>query len=516
MKKNNAVYLIVLAALLPVLLLRDYTPSNELRYLSIVDEALREGSFFAFTNQGVPYADKPPLYFWAIMLGRWLFGGHCMAFLSLFSLIPAFVITRVMDRWTAGALSGQTRSTGRWMMLSCGLFLGMMIILRQDMLMCMFIVLALRSFYRMLTGEGRLRREQLLFPLYVFLAIFSKGPVGILVPLVGTVVYLLLTRRIRTIGRYWGWRTWGILLLLCGAWFGCVYAEGGADYLDNLLFHQTLDRAVNAFHHEEPFYFYAVSIWYSMFPWSLLAIGTIAVALWRGVVCTEQQRFFLTIAAVTFVMLSAISSKIDVYLLPAFPFVLYLTLLVSPDLRWNRWQAAAVAVPAVVFCLVLPAVIVLARLEDTRFVGQVLFYAAATLLSAAGATALYRLYGRRRLDTAIRTIACGLFAAVFVGGWALPKINGEIGYGELCRTSMQVAAQRNLSGYCVCGVSRPEGMDVYLGEDVRIVSWEEIAAGELHGTVLMLPVRSLGELEKNVPTAEVCDIVGRYAVVALS
>ena len=42
MKKNNAVYLIVLAALLPVLLLRDYTPSNELRYLSIVDEALRE------------------------------------------------------------------------------------------------------------------------------------------------------------------------------------------------------------------------------------------------------------------------------------------------------------------------------------------------------------------------------------------------------------------------------------------------------------------------------------------
>ena len=514
--KRLHTYLWMLLAMLPFILLRDFMPNHELRYLSIVDEALRDGTFFTFTLDGQPYADKPPFYFWLLMLSKWLTGGYPMWLLSLFSLLPGLVTVYVMDRWAGLEADERLRSTGRWMMLTCGLFLGLMLYLRMDMLMCMFIVLALRSFYRMLTGEGRLRREQLLFPLYVFLAIFSKGPVGILVPLVGTVVYLLLTRRIRTIGRYWGWRTWGILLLLCGAWFGCVYAEGGADYLDNLLFHQTLDRAVNAFHHEEPFYFYAVSIWYSMFPWSLLAIGTIAVALWRGVVRTEQQRFFLTIAAVTFVMLSAISSKIDVYLLPAFPFVLYLTLLVSPDLRWNRWQAAAVAVPAVIFCLALPAVIVLARMEDTRFVGQALFYAAATVLSAAGVTALYRLYGRRRLDTAIRTIACGLFAAVFVGGWALPKINGEIGYGELCRTSMQVAAQRNLSGYCVCGVSRPEGMDVYLGEDVRIVSWEEIAAGELHGTVLMLPVRSLGELEKNVPTAEVCDVVGRYAVVALS
>ena len=105
MKKNNAVYLIVLAALLPVLLLRDYTPSNELRYLSIVDEALREGSFFAFTNQGIPYADKPPLYFWAIMLGRWLFGGHCMAFLSLFSLIPAFYTREFKNLTAGGALS---------------------------------------------------------------------------------------------------------------------------------------------------------------------------------------------------------------------------------------------------------------------------------------------------------------------------------------------------------------------------------------------------------------------------
>jgi len=61
--KNKYLYLFWLLALLPMMIGRDFTPDNELRYLSIVDEALRNGTLFAFTNQGEIYADKPPLYF---------------------------------------------------------------------------------------------------------------------------------------------------------------------------------------------------------------------------------------------------------------------------------------------------------------------------------------------------------------------------------------------------------------------------------------------------------------------
>ncbi|MDE5707727.1 MAG: dolichyl-phosphate-mannose--protein mannosyltransferase, partial [Alistipes sp.] len=62
MLKNRlrALPLLLFALLLPAMALRDFTPSNELRYLSIADEALADGNFFAFTNQGAPYADKPP------------------------------------------------------------------------------------------------------------------------------------------------------------------------------------------------------------------------------------------------------------------------------------------------------------------------------------------------------------------------------------------------------------------------------------------------------------------------
>ena len=50
-------YLILLILVIPVLILRDFTPNNELKYLSIVDEALRDGHIFTFFHQGELYAD---------------------------------------------------------------------------------------------------------------------------------------------------------------------------------------------------------------------------------------------------------------------------------------------------------------------------------------------------------------------------------------------------------------------------------------------------------------------------
>ena len=71
MKKKD-IYLLLFwfIALLPIIILRDFTPTNELRYLSIVDEALLNGDIFTFTNQGEIYADKPPLHFWFMMFGK--------------------------------------------------------------------------------------------------------------------------------------------------------------------------------------------------------------------------------------------------------------------------------------------------------------------------------------------------------------------------------------------------------------------------------------------------------------
>ena len=84
------VFLFITICLLPVMIMRDFTPDNELRYLQIADEAIENGNLFAFTLDGEVYADKPPLYLWIVMLCRLLTGKHSMLLLSLFSLLPAF------------------------------------------------------------------------------------------------------------------------------------------------------------------------------------------------------------------------------------------------------------------------------------------------------------------------------------------------------------------------------------------------------------------------------------------
>lgn len=533
-KNTYAVYIGLCVALLPVLLLRDFTPDNELRYLSIADEALRNNTFFTFTNHGVPYADKPPLYLWFVMLGKWLFGSHQMWFLSLFSLVPALVTVHVMDRWTGRSLNSEGHATARLMLLTCALFVGMAVTLRMDMLMCMFIVLALRSFFRLYSAQPEnartaaagvaggmagtavsaeaAAREKWLFPIYVFMAVFSKGPIGILVPLLAPTVFLIYKRRLRQFGRYWGWRTWVILIVLCAGWFGAVYAEGGNEYLDNLLFHQTLDRAVNAFHHERPFYFYAISVWYSIAPWSLAVIGLIVAAACKKLITTDLQQFFVTIMLTTFVMLSCISSKVHIYLLPAFPFMVYTGMMFMPAFSRTKWLKLTIAIPSAAIAASLPALAVIANGKDTSWLGLPAFYVAAAILSASGIYAIISLYGKRGgADKAVRTIAVGMLAAVFAGGWALPQVKEQIGYGALCDKALEVSQATGTTDFCTWNIKRSENMDVYLHRDVEIIPKEETPKAEAGRTkVLMTRTRDASTF-KGCKTYT----VGKYAVIVL-
>ena len=506
-------YIAFCLALVPVLLLRDFTPANELRYLSIADEALRNHTFFTFYNHGVPYADKPPLYLWILMLLRWLLGGHHMWAIGLVSVIPALVTVGVMDGWAGKALQGKGRFSAELMLLTSAFFLGAAVTVRMDMLMCMFIVLALRSFWSIYTRSGNYRRARWMFALYVFLALFTKGPLGVLVPLCATVVFLVVRRQPWRILDVWGWRTWTVLLAGCVLWFGAVYAEGGNAYLDNLLFHQTVDRAVNAFHHKRPFHYYLVCMWYCVAPWSVLAVLSVVVALCRGVRrCGDLQMFFAVTSASTIVLLSCISSKLQIYMLPAIPFMAY-----SAALFWSqssgKWYAkAALGVPAAMLCVALVSVECAVNIAPAaKVIGTLPVYAASAVLSVSGFVALWRLFGKRP-DGAVCGIGAGLLVAVFVGSFALLRLNGKLGYGELCKTVAEVSRRTGINNIAAYHVKNAEDMDVYLGRSVKEVGNAGTLPGCLDNScLLIMPTAQKDSLEGFGHYSRVA--VGEYTIV---
>lgn len=487
---------LLLVAALPIASLRDFTPDNELRYLSIADEALADGHLFAFFNQGEAYADKPPLYLWIVMLGKLLFGQHVMLFLALFSLLPALLITCLMDRWTASytTLSDTTRGSGMLMLLSAGLFLGLSVTLRMDLLMCLFITLALYTFYKIYSGRAS-RGDVWLFPIYLFLGVFTKGPIGILVPLCATLVFLLVEGKLSTVGRYWGWRTWGTLAGLCILWFGCVYAEGGTSYLNNLLFHQTVNRAVNAFHHKAPFYFYLTSFWYSLAPWSLLIVWLLVRNYRQRTSTSSLERFYLVVALTTLVMLSCISSKIAIYLAPAFPFFVYSAVILLEKESWNRVTALTLAVPATIFSLAIVALFVADKWQLAPVYTS--YYPATLALSLSGVTVLYTLYERHDLHRSIAGLAGGLLLTLCLAGFALPALNSSIGFREVCSCAQEMSGGDETVDYLTLGVRRPESMDVFLQKDIEeIEDVETLVNNDYTGKILITTAKQVGRSEE--------------------
>lgn len=474
MRQNKQIALLLLGvvvALLPTIILRDFTPSNELRYLSIADEALRNHSLFAFSDHGIPYADKPPLYLWIVMACRLLTGAHRMWLLSMFSLLPALGIVAVMRRWTRTEMDGTSSTLAAMMLLSSGLFVVCALTIRMDMLMCLFIVLAMREFWRMYSQEKGSGRSRWLFPVYLFLAVFTKGPLGLAIPLVCTTIFLLISKQIRQWPRYWGWRTWSVLLLGAGLWVGAAWAEGGIDYVNNLFFHQTVGRTFHAFHHQAPFYYYAVCVWYCLAPWSPVVIGLIVAALNRHVVRSDLQRFFLTVSISTFVLLSCVSSKIQIYLLPAIPFMVYSAAMFLPRYAERKWVKALILLPAGILVMSLPAIIIVAHKTGLPYLHNGIVVAAAALLSV-GALAACHILLRDSAHSIWRTVSClskGILATCFVAAFAFPSINDYIGYGALCRHALILSRQSGISDFRTWRLHRSSGIDVYLHQDAQTI-----------------------------------------------
>ena len=467
-------FFFITLCLLPTLVMRDFTPDNELRYLQIADEAIDNGNMFAFTCDGEAYADKPPLYFWIVMLCKMLLGKHSMLLLSLFSIVPAFVIIAIMDRWSA-LEKATDRIAIAFMMMTSALFLGLSVFLRMDMLMTMFIVLALRSFWLMYTGSGNRKTQSSLLPVWIFLALFVKGPVGILMPPVAIICFLLVKRQGKDIGKYLGWKTWGIIAALCLLWFTGAYLEGGKGYLQNLLVHQTVDRAINSFHHKAPFWYYLAAIWYIFPPYMFLVIGALVVSLSRlkgGSQDQDCKALFFTVTIVsTFVMLSLFSSKMAIYLAPVMPFMVMLFVEVLRDGGWKKWMTWSLAVPVGLIGIVSLAVFLalcfgdriqalsglLALFPFWRFWALKL----ATLILLSGTVfSLYYLFHRRMPSISLIFIGASMLLTMYSAASRLPQANDWIGYGNLCETipsDAEVATVR---------IRRSRPMKVYLGREV--------------------------------------------------
>ncbi|MEZ5666393.1 MAG: glycosyltransferase family 39 protein [Alphaproteobacteria bacterium] len=329
--------------------------SDEARYGAALVEMIGSGDWLTLTLNGLPYPDKPPVYFWLLAgiarlgggMGSWVF--FIGAALSGFAYVCAghFLVRRVVPARPELALA-----TGL-LLLGTPYVATLFHYSRMDPLFAAAIVAAMACLHSGLRRPSFSGWIVAGFALAT-LASFIKGPLGHGLPLLALLVDAATTRRLRRILA--ADMAVGVLLSLAVAvaWFAAVVATKGWDFVDRVLDDQILQRAVSAWHHKHPVWFYLPLMIGMWLPWTALpalrpvraALAAGARAAWRRALDAPPTVYFGIVWAAGFVFLSLLSGKIHIYLLPTLAPLAAATAAaligMAPAARAFAWRSAAV------------------------------------------------------------------------------------------------------------------------------------------------------------------------------
>ena len=322
----------------------DLAAPDEPRFGLVAQEMLADHHWVLPHRNENPYPDKPPFFFWCIAFFSFITGGTVTAWTARMpSAVAAALVLWIMWRWSRN----QREADGSdWrslltvlILMSCSKFFFQARIAQIDMVLCLFTTAAMTTGYHAMT-----RQPFSAFWLGVFMGIgiLTKGPVGYLVPAGAMAVYAAFSGRD-------GWRAyplkslaWGFLPVII--WLGLLLIDVAMnnqwDYLNNLLFKQTVVRYFDAWHHHQPVYYFLVSILYDFLPWTpffLLAIP-FGKKAWQKL--DSRQKYAWSVILFTLVFFSLSRGKRSIYILPVFPFAAYVTAARIEALMQKKWLTA--------------------------------------------------------------------------------------------------------------------------------------------------------------------------------
>jgi len=165
------------------------------------------------------------------------------------------------------------------------------------------------------------------------LGFLAKGPVGLIVPGIVVLGYLMTTGRARAL------RTPALAsaAIVCAAvslpWLLALWASGESEFVHELLVRQNLTRFTQPWDHVAPWWYYLREFWTDMAPWSFFVPLSIAAA---GRSSSERRLDRLCWVAIVGIVLffSLSASKRSPYILPVAPAAAILVSGVAE--RWIR------------------------------------------------------------------------------------------------------------------------------------------------------------------------------------
>ena len=310
--------------------LRDPWPADEPRFALIARDMALSGNWLIPYIGGVPYPDKPPVFFWLIGLAYLLTGSLRVAFLLPGFLAGIGILLLVTDL----ARRLRDEKTALWSGATLLVLLQFPLQAKSaqiDVVLCFFTTLGLYGFVRhLLLGPDW--RWYTVGGLAAGLGVITKG--------VGFLPYLVLVPWLFARYRKWAlpslggpaWR-WSLAplasLAVIAAWLvPMLLLTSGSDdpalaaYRDNILFRQTVTRYADPWGHIKPFWY----LFTNAVPWLWLPVTALlpwlVPAWWRDIRARQAPVLVLGGWALLVLLFFSMSDgKRSVYIFPAAPAV---------------------------------------------------------------------------------------------------------------------------------------------------------------------------------------------------
>lgn len=282
-----------------------------LRYAEVAREMIRSGDWIVPRFNGEIFIHKPPLLFWLIALPSNLYGAVTPFIARLPSAFFAWIGALVVYLW-GRKIYGENRcgliSAG--VLMSSYMYFWQGRIARTDMVFSVLILLSLYFFYLNYEKERRYLFIGLSFT-SIGLAGLTKGPVGILFPLLIIFLFLLKQKQLKYFIQKEFVLGYFIVVLISGTWVIPFLLKVG---LDSALKGWQETRILSR---HAPFYLYGYRIWIDFVPWSFF-LPFLIFYYWKKEKSRDEELLILWFIAL-FVLLTFFPIRSSKYLLPAFP-----------------------------------------------------------------------------------------------------------------------------------------------------------------------------------------------------
>lgn len=259
-----ALWLGITAGLRPLMI------PDEGRYVGVAWEMLQSGSLATPLLDGMPYFHKPPLFYWLTLFSIKIFGANVWSarFASILAASGAatglFVFVRryVNERTAAFTLV---------VLLTQPFFFAGAQFANLDMLVAAMISLCILSaadvVFRAEAGEKYRGRLSVAYA-FSALGLLAKGLIGIVLPGAVLFVWILLTRRFKSIRVLLSPVGIGLFGLIGLPWFMLMqqHFRGFFDYF--VIYHHFQRFSETGFNNRQPLWFYVPTLFALTLPWS--------------------------------------------------------------------------------------------------------------------------------------------------------------------------------------------------------------------------------------------------------